>query len=126
MVCIGGRPVAADVFDRPETLAGLWPRLSRGYAVDALGAPEGEVSPADLERFVARVRDAKATSHEAVGLGTDVVLTAEGFVATALVWGEAVVHLAMFSNAPVATRGRGGAGRIASPRQRAHSWFRDT
>jgi hypothetical protein len=125
IVCIGGRPVAADVFDRPETLTGLWPRLSRGYAVDALGAPTGEVSPADLERFLARVRDAEATSHEAVGLGADVVLTAEGFVATALVWDEAVVHLAMFSNAPVAARGRGDAGRIASPRQRAGSWFRE-
>jgi hypothetical protein len=80
---------------------------------------------ADLERFLARVREAETTSHEAVGLGADVVLTAEGFVATALVWDEAVVHLAMFSNAPVVAGGRGGAGRIASPRQRAHNWFRD-
>jgi hypothetical protein len=123
IVCIGGWPVAADVFDRPETLAGLWPRLSRGYAVDALGAPSAEVSPAELERFLAHVRDADATSHEAVGLGMDVVLTAEGFVASALVWDEAVVHLAMFSNAPVAAGGSGGPGRIASPRQRARNWF---
>jgi hypothetical protein len=122
-VCVGGRPVAADVFDRPETLAGLWPRLSRGYAVDALGAPEREVSPADLDRFLARVQDADATSHEGVGLGSDVVLTADGFVATALVWEEVVVHLAMFANAPAPGRGR--RGRIASPRQRSRSWFRD-
>jgi hypothetical protein len=123
IVCVGGRPVATDVFDRPETLAGLWPRLSRGYAVDALGAPERDVIPADLDRFLARVQDADATSREGVGLGSDVVLTADGFVATALVWEEAVVHLAMFSNAPVSGRGR--PGRIASPRQRSRSWFRD-
>jgi hypothetical protein len=45
-------------------------------------------------------------------------------VATALVWDEAVVHLAMFSNAPVSA-GRTGPGRIASPGQRARSWFRE-
>ena len=121
IVCVGGLPVAADVFDRSDVLAGLWPRLSRGYAMDALGAPEGEASPADLERFLAQVRDADATSHDGVGLGTDVVLTADGFVATALVWKGSVVHLAMFSNAPVSGRRR--PGRIASPRQRSRSWF---
>ncbi|HEU4356595.1 MAG TPA: DUF6569 family protein [Actinomycetota bacterium] len=120
VVCVGGRPVAADVFDRPGTPAGLWPRLTRGYAVDSLGAPSLEVELAGLERFLARVRDTEATSHEAVGLGTDVVLTADGFVATALVWDETVVHL----KAPVQAGGRGRPGRIASPRQRARSWFR--
>ena len=123
IVCVGGLPVAADVFDRPEVLAGLWPRLSRGYAMDALGAPEHEVTPADLEGFLARKRDADASSHEGVGLGADVVFTAEGFVATALVWEEAVVHLAMFSNAPAPERAETGA--IASPRRRSRSWFRD-
>ena len=40
VVTIGGRAVAFDGFDKPETLARLWPRLVRGYAMEALGEPE--------------------------------------------------------------------------------------
>ena len=37
----GGRPLALDVFDRPDTLASLWPGLVGSYAADALVAPSG-------------------------------------------------------------------------------------
>ena len=36
MAFAGWRPLALDLFDRPETLAALWDRLVQGYAMDAL------------------------------------------------------------------------------------------
>ena len=98
VVCVGGRPTAIDAFDRPETLSKLWPRLVRGYAMEALGAPVRGADAGAAERFRARVTEADATSHEGAGLGTDVILTSSDLVATALVWKQAVVHLAVFAS----------------------------
>ena len=75
VVTVGGRAVAFDGFDKPETLARLWPRLVRGYAMEALGEPERHAEREIAERFVAAIGSAKATAHDAVGLGTEVVLT---------------------------------------------------
>jgi hypothetical protein len=98
VVCIGTRPIAIDAFDRPETLAKIWPRLVSGYAMEALGVPVGGADAGAIERFRAHVTEADATSHEGVGLGTDVILTSSDLVATALVWERAVVHLAVFAS----------------------------
>lgn len=98
LACIGGRPVALDLLDRPEALARLWPRLVRAYALDALGRAEAAVDGQEVERFLGRLRDAQITAHDAVGLGTEVVLTASGLVGSALVWERAVVHLAAFAD----------------------------
>lgn len=117
VVCVGGRPVAFDGFDRPETLAGLWGRLVRGYAMESLGARTRQPSPENVEAFVARIQTAHATAHDAVGLGNEVVLTDEAFVASALVWRETVVHLAAFADASTARERPG--------RRVPRSWFRD-
>jgi len=120
VVCIGGRAVTFDGFDRPETLATLWPRLVRGYAMEALGAPSRPTNHAAAQRFLARIGSAQATAHDAVGLGTEVVLTERGFVAGSLVWKDVIVHIAAFEEA---------AGRESGERPRRHrdvgSWFRD-
>ena len=86
VVTVGGRAVAFDGFDKPETLARLWPRLVRGYAMEALGEPERQMEREAAERFVATIGSARVTAHDAVGLGTEVVLTDPGVVAGALVW----------------------------------------
>jgi hypothetical protein len=99
VVCVGARPRAIDAFDRPETLRKLWSRLVLGYAMEALGAVGAAVQAVDagaVERFRARVTQSDATSHQGVGLGTDVILTSSDLIATALVWEQAVVHLAVF------------------------------
>ncbi len=85
-----------DVFDRPETLARIWPRLVRGYALDALGATASGLDQASVEAFLAGLAEGEATAHDGAGPGTEVVLTTKGAVAAALVWQDAVVHLAAF------------------------------
>ena len=104
VVTVGGRAVAFDGFDKAETLARLWPRLVRGYAMEALGHQERRSERNVVERFVAAIGSAKATAHDAVGLGTEVVLTEPGFVAGALVWEGSVVHVAAFADASRSAR----------------------
>jgi hypothetical protein len=119
VVIVGGRAVVFDGFDKPETLARLWTRLIRGYAMEALGEPERHADREVAERFVAAIGSAKATAHDAVGLGTEVVLTNQGFVAGALVWEGSVVHVAGFDDASERS-GEGPSEHVAG-----RSWFRD-
>lgn len=131
----GRRVLALDVFDRPETLASVWDRLVRGYAVDALGVPEPADRDADElagRRFVAEAGSPgnEATSHEGVGLGIDVVITSPDTVAGALTWSGAVIHLAAFPGTAAPPRGARGPGeRIERPTRRAQAhrrtWFHD-
>lgn len=121
IACIGGRPIALDAFDRPETFAEIWPRLVSGYAADALGSPEAEVPDGAVQRFLSAAAGGHPTQHEGVALGEDVVITSPEVVGNALTWEGGIVHLALF---PAATdepaRGPHG-GRIARPtRRRVH------
>ena len=50
----GGRVVGFDLFDRPGTLARLWGKLVRAYAIDARTAAEGR--PVTLEELAASPR----------------------------------------------------------------------
>lgn len=120
IACIGGRPVALDAFDRPETLSKLWPRLLSGYALDALGQKPTEVGKEAIDEFLVRGAAAETTSHEGLGLGMDVVLTAPNVVGNALAWESGVVHLALFarSNDPSLRQGFR-AQRIEAPSRRA-------
>jgi hypothetical protein len=94
--CIGGRPVAADVFDQPATLAKLWQRLIRGYAMDAVGGAHEGVEEVDLKAFLADAASAKAVSHQGVGIGEDIVLEKSGVLGNGLVWSDHVLHISLF------------------------------
>lgn len=95
---VGSEPLALDAFDRSATLAQVWDRLVRGYAMDALAGPPGGVDPLAGRGFLASVADpdAEITTHEGVGLGTDVIVTTPSTLASALTWQGTVVHLAIF------------------------------
>jgi hypothetical protein len=129
----GDRPLALDAFDRAETLAGMWQRLLRGYAMDTLAVPAVPLEPHAARGFLAAAADPDndATAHEGVGLGIDVLVTSPTTVASALTWEGAVVHLAVFPRSrPDGPRGgsRPRADRIERPSTRARnrrgSWFR--
>jgi len=101
VVSYGGHAAVLDVFERPQTLRALWPRLLRGYAMDAVVSglgPDVEDVPVDrIESFVRSVGRAKATAHPGIGLGENVVLTGRQIVGEALVWDEGVVHASAFT-----------------------------
>jgi hypothetical protein len=97
VACVGGRPLVADIFGHPSILARLWPRLVAGYAMDALGHPLETVDPSAVESMLAAVLVGEATTHDDLGLGTEVMVKAPEVVANALTWQGEVVHLAVFS-----------------------------
>ena len=122
IACIDGRAVALDAFDRPETLSKLWPRLLSGYALDAVDRKESVIGDEVIAAFLARAAAAETTSHEGLGLGMDVVLTAPDVVGNALTWDEGIVHLALFARSgdPDSTQGYR-AQRIEAPSRRSRS-----
>ena len=119
IACIGGRAVALDAFDRPETLATLWARLLSGYSLDAVGRDKALVQPDAVASFLHSAATAAATAHEGLGLGMDVVITGDSVVGNALTWESGIVHLALFARADDESQRSQRAGRIESPRNRA-------
>jgi hypothetical protein len=96
LALVGQRPVALDLFDRPETLAALWSALVGSYAADALlasgTADDGQVAGAVAA--VGLLAAGRSGAHPAVGEGEVVLVSAREAVVCALVVGAAVVHLA--------------------------------
>jgi hypothetical protein len=70
LVGIGGRLVCLDYLSRSDVFAGLYLKLLRGYALDAIESPvEKPLSRAAVGRFLGELELAERTSRPAVGLG---------------------------------------------------------
>ena len=98
---IRGRPVGVDLFDKTATLAKLWPKLIKGYAMDALEGPVDKPKPLEPESVITwlkSVRSAKQESFKSPGLGQDVRIAGEQLVGSTLVVDEHPVHLQLFSS----------------------------
>jgi hypothetical protein len=105
---IGGDVIGFDLFDRCATLTALLPKLVRSYAVDALEATEEATSRQDggtAAAFLQSAASAKVNTYPAVGMGTDIRLSAPGLAGGGLVVDDDVVHLAVFA---VSDDGNGG------------------
>lgn len=100
VIVVSGTVVTLDLFDKPSTLATYWDGLVSGYALDALDADAPAFDTTDAETFWAQVRDAAATETDAVGVGRELHLGDETITGGALIWDDAVVHLAAFASTP--------------------------
>ena len=102
---IDGEVRGMELFDRARTLASYWPSLVQGFAVDAVleettdrgGAFEAHELVASVERFLARVADARIEQLPGVGLGETITIDGEGLVGTGLRWNGGSLHLAVFA-----------------------------
>lgn len=101
---IANRRLGLDLFDKPETFAAVLPKLVRSYGIDALdhaslgaGAEQPPVGKAVAQSLLDQLRGAAIEEHPAVGLGRDVLITADRLVAGALLADGTVVHLTAFS-----------------------------
>lgn len=113
-VGIGGRLVGLDVFDSTEALARQWPRLVASAALAWLdfrrrvGAGLAEkpdtVQPDDgaLGRMLERAKKAagEASVTRSPGEGLDIRLGTRKLHGSALVFGDRVVHVALFRDEP--------------------------
>ena len=100
LFAIGSEVVGFDLFDRRSTLAALLPKLVRSYAVGALELEDSAKSLPDEERakaFFEEAGSAKASTYPAVGLGTDIRLSAHRIAGGGLVVEGSLLHLAVFA-----------------------------
>ena len=75
VVSIAGRIVCLDFVSRPDVFAGLYLKLLRGYALDAIEAPaERRLSKTALGRFLGELELAERVRRPAVGLGEEAEL----------------------------------------------------
>jgi hypothetical protein len=104
--------VGLDLFDHPETLEGILPKLVRSYALDAVelaGRVSAPPSREEAEGFLGELASAVGTRYESPGLGEDLRIRAPGLTASALLFEDRVVHLSAFRTEE-ARGGNGGNG----------------
>lgn len=98
----GGQIVGFDLFDRPTTLARLWAKLVRAYAIDARVAEKKDaVTPAGVRAWLAGATPGKQEVFKSAGLGDDVRLESGGLVAACLAVGDQPVHVEAFAQTAV-------------------------
>lgn len=99
-ILCAGRVVTLDLFDRPETFAVQWDRLSRAHFFDAIrwrvGSSSRDAEP--VERFLDRLASF-ARSKTAIGLGDELEINSMNRVGAAMVHDSRLGHLAAFADA---------------------------
>ena len=104
IMAIGGQVVGVEILDHPRTLAALFPKILRGYGLDAIESPRStdcEPEPTTLQasNLLARVADASASAETfpGVGLGETLRLRSNGVTGAALIANGRIVHLSAFT-----------------------------
>jgi hypothetical protein len=99
----GGRIVGFDLFDQPATLAKLWPKLVRAYAIDAhtAGLSEQRVSAEGVRAWLSGAAGAKEEVFKSPGLGDDVRVEAPTLVGACLVVDDRPLHVEVFAQEAV-------------------------
>ena len=95
-----GKVAGMDLFDQPETLAKLWPKLVRGYAIDALeraDAGAAMLGAADVETWLKKLDGVQPKPFPSPGLGEDVRFNGPDVVGAGLVVEATPVHVQMFA-----------------------------
>jgi hypothetical protein len=96
---INGRIAGADFFDKPETLAKLWPKLVKSYAIDALERSMEKRSALGPERITEWLKAATSARQEwfdSPGVGKDVRIEGEQLTGATLIVEGYPVHLELF------------------------------
>lgn len=102
LVYMDNQPAGMEFLSRPEAYARIHEKLIRSYALEALideDAPKkSDQTPERPRDFLQRVRTCRGDGYPAVGLGTEYRLEGKNLMGSALLNGDAVVHLAFFSS----------------------------
>ena len=87
-----------DLFDSPAAFRAMYPKLIRGYALDAVdrGASQFRSHSTSPDRFLKRLQDAEWVRVPAVGRGDSWRVMNPGMSGGALTDAERLVHLSAF------------------------------
>jgi hypothetical protein len=105
-----------DWVSRPDAFAQLWPKLRRGYLLDALEALDSEsMEEGTIAGFVDAIGAASAGRQRSAGLGEDIRLRGGGVIGSGLELDRELIQLSAFTSADAGERAFG---RIARPSRR--------
>jgi hypothetical protein len=97
---LDGRIAGLDLFDQPETLFKLWPKLVGGYAIDALetaGTAGPTLDVTAVQQWLQEAASAAPTAFASPGIGEDVRLEGNHVQGATLVVEKQPVHLQLFA-----------------------------
>jgi len=99
---LNGVVVGFDLFDQASTLQKLWPKLIRGYALDAIepivGTQKPPVTVTDVEAWLQKLQLMQASSFPSPGLGEDMRLKSPEVVGAGLCVEDEIVHVQAFAS----------------------------
>jgi hypothetical protein len=101
-VALGDKVVALDLFDKPATCQKVWQRLLSGFILDALAqtAEAGPVTQPAVEETLAAMRHSSWEQVQPVGDGQEYrAKSSDGTQASALTFGDALVHGSLLTGA---------------------------
>jgi hypothetical protein len=111
-----GDQLCLDWVSRPEAFAQLWPKLRRGYLLDALERLDGAATDtARIAGFVDEVAGASSTLGPSAGLGEDLRLRGPSVIGSGLELDGELLQLSAFTSDDAGARSFG---RIARPSRR--------
>lgn len=97
IVAVGDEIVSADIFANPYTFTKLWPKVLKSSALAVICHDAyGYVGQHDAVRFLRTLHDKRYTKRAAVDLGFELSVVDGELNASALVYRDAVIHLAAF------------------------------
>jgi len=95
-----GDALCLDSVSRPDAFAALWPKLRRGYLLDALEYLDGPATkPERLLGFVDEVADALVTRGPSAGIGSDLRLAGPGVLGSGLELDGETIQLSAYTTA---------------------------
>src|SRR5262249_44263501 len=85
---INGKITGADFFDKPETLAKLWPKLVKSYAIDVLEHPMEKppaLAPERITEWLKAATSPRQQWSDSRGVGKDVRIEGDELTGATLV-----------------------------------------
>jgi hypothetical protein len=114
-VLVLGEDLCLDYVSRPDVFERLYPKLLRGYMLDALGRLDRQPAGAKaIAAFVHDVSSATRTKRPSAGLGEDLRLEGPGMIGSGLELDGELLQLSAFSS----EREQRTFGRISRPSRR--------
>jgi hypothetical protein len=98
-ISINGEIIGIEYVSRPDVFSNLFPKLIRGYAMDALtnqiDSQESGISK-DIYMFLRQIILSEAIVYDSIGLGKSHRIQENEFAGEALIVEDEIVHLAVF------------------------------
>lgn len=97
VIGIGDGIASVDIFANPDLFRRLWPKLLKAAALSAIShIPHGSITQGDAIGFLRLLHDKRYTEKPAIDLGFELIRVDDELNVNALVYRNAVIHMAGF------------------------------